>query len=77
MSELDAEIAPSVDTRAKVGGPDALTLTVCHSCWRTDRWQKLTARHYAPGGGGLCPGPVGEVVYTRIPPASTEEADRG
>lgn len=50
-------------TAMKVGGPDAIHLTVCASCNRTDRWQKLTDRHYARGG--LCPGPVSEVLYRR------------
>ena len=54
------------DTRAKVGGPDALTLTVCDSCYRTDRWTKLTARHYR--GGTICPGPVREVTYVKATP---------
>lgn len=65
MSEHTAD-NDAPDTRMKVGGPDALTLTVCHSCLRTDRWNKLTARHYRDGG--LCPGPVKSVVYTRVIP---------
>jgi hypothetical protein len=58
------DTAEQYDTRAKVGGPDALTLTVCASCSRTDRWQPLKARHFADGG--LCPGPVEQVVFVRV-----------
>ncbi len=52
------------DTRLKLGGPDAVTMTVCESCTRNDRWNKLTSRHYARGGG-WCPGPISEVIYVR------------
>ena len=51
------------ETALQVGGPDAIRLTVCMSCARTDRWQKMTSRHYA--AGGLCPGPVKDVLYWR------------
>ena len=52
-------------TQLKPGGPDAVTLTICHSCQRTDRWSKLTARHHSRGGGRWCPGPIEEVLYFR------------
>lgn len=52
---------PSTDMR--VGGPEAITLTVCKSCERNDRWQPLKARHF--NRDGLCPGPVVEATYVR------------
>lgn len=69
-----------MDMSNKVGGPDALTLTVCQSCSRTDRWQQLSARHFRCGK--LCPGPIEEVAYfatgsaaTRLDLAADEIAD--
>ncbi len=51
------------DTRLKPGGPDAVVMTVCETCNRSDRWTKLKSRHYTTGG--LCPGPISQVIYVR------------
>lgn len=49
----------------KVGGPDAVRITVCESCTRTSLFTVLKERHYGSAESGWCPGPLRSVTYTR------------
>lgn len=63
-------LAPPVSrsTRLKPGGPDAVQLTVCMSCNKTDRVTPLKPRHpRGTAGSTICLGPTKVVTYLREP----------